>query len=279
MPNLTQALLVFQSNATNKVGQYLFDLYTAWRVLAICVVIAIILSLIFMVFLRCCGTLLIWLTLLAFVVVLAVIAGLFWDKSKTVPDPGDQLNYQILAVIFWVFDGVFVLIVIAMYDDIQLALAINEAAATFLYQACTVMFVPFYGILWAIGFLIYWIPTVIFIYSIGTYSQYGITPMPSVKWDDRTKNLWYYQLFGLFWVMAFILAFVQFIVAATALQWYFSSGSDQAGSGSVTKSAYWSFRYHAGSLAFGSFILAIVMFIRFIFEYMKVLNLLLFNLI
>lgn len=270
LPNLTQAVLIFQSNATDKVAQYLFDLYTAWQVLAISVGVAVILTLIFMLILRCCAKLLIWLSMLAFIAILGIIGWFFWDKYQNTTDPGDQMNYKILAIIFWVGDGVFVLVLIAMYDDIQLALSIIEAAATFIFQACTVIFVPFYAIVWAVGFLIYWIGTVIFLYSVGTFSQYGITPLPSVQWDETTKNLWYYHLFALFWIMAFILAWVQFVVAATAVQWYFSSSSDTAGSGSVCKSTYWSFRFHVGSLAFGSLILAIVMFIRFIFEYMKV---------
>jgi len=90
-----------------------------------------------------------------------------------------------------------------------------------------------------------------------------------VNWDSDITNLWYFHLCALFWVVAFFIAVLQFVIAATAAQWYFSSSADTSGSGSATKSLYWTVRYHLGSLAFGSLILAIVMFIRFIFEYMK----------
>lgn len=78
-------------------------------------------------------------------------------------------------------------------------------------------------------------------------------------------------LFGLFWIIAFIVALEQFIVAATCCMWYFSGdGSDVAisfgdvGVGIATK---WAFRYHLGSLAIGSFLIAVVQMIKVVFEY------------
>jgi hypothetical protein len=62
---------------------------------------------------------------------------------------------------------------------------------------------------------------------------------------------------------------LMFVIAATCGQWYFSCKSDASGSGSTIKSIYWVYRYHLGSLAFGSFLIALVQFIRIIFEYYK----------
>ena len=54
--------------------------------------------------------------------------------------------------------------------------------------------------------------------------------------------------------------------------WYFTGhGSDDTesqGKYSVGKAVWWSIRYHCGSLAFGSFLLAVVTMIRVIFEYL-----------
>jgi hypothetical protein len=269
LPSAKDAVKFFQSAATDKVGQYLFDLYTARQVLGMAVGISIVLTILFMVILRCCAKTLMWITLFAFAILLAVLGYYFYKEYQSAADPGDALNYKIIAIILWCLDGAFLLGIWCMYDDIQLALAIIEAAAAFIFQTFTIIIFPFYAIALTVAFMIYWIYTVLYIYSIGTISQYGTTPLASVAWDDSTRYLWYYHLFGLFWVLAFLLAWVQFVVAACAAQWYFSSSSDTAGKGSVCKSTYWSVRYHMGSLAFGSLILAIVMFVRFIFEYMK----------
>ena len=154
-------------------------------------------------------------------------------------------------------------------EDINLGIGVVEAAASFVFSNFCILLVPIVMIIFSCGFIAYWIATTLYVYSIGDITQYKDTPFPSVDWDRNTNNLWYYLLVAIFWGLAFLLAIEQFIIAATATQWYFTSNSDQGGSGSVCKSVWWTFRYHLGSLAFGSLILAIVNLIRFIFEYMR----------
>lgn len=51
--------------------------------------------------------------------------------------------------------------------------------------------------------------------------------------------------------------------------WYFTSTADSRGSFSIFKGFWWSFRYNLGSLALGSFVLAVIWVIRIIFEYFE----------
>lgn len=81
--------------------------------------------------------------------------------------------------------------------------------------------------------------------------------------------MWLYTLFGYLWMNAFLIGIAQFVISAAAAMWYFTSTSDSNGSGSTIKGFYWAFRYHLGSIAFGSFLIALVQFIRLIFEYYK----------
>eukprot|EP00826_Nyctotherus_ovalis_P013998 TRINITY_DN1385_c0_g1_i22.p1 TRINITY_DN1385_c0_g1~~TRINITY_DN1385_c0_g1_i22.p1 ORF type:complete len:402 (+),score=98.39 TRINITY_DN1385_c0_g1_i22:734-1939(+) len=222
-----------------------------------------------MVLLRCCAKVLVWATFLGFLILLGMLGYLLYNEGTKALDEGDKLNYTVLAIILWAVDGIVLLVIFCVFDEIQLALNIITVSATFVFSNCCTLLVPIIAILATCGFIAYWIATMVFIYSIGDITQYGTSPFPSVEWDDVTHNLWYYQLFALFWVVAFFIAVLQFVVAATAAQWYFSSNNDENGSGSLCKSFFWSIRYHLGSLAFGSLILAIVMFIRFIFEYMR----------
>eukprot|EP00826_Nyctotherus_ovalis_P027364 TRINITY_DN2138_c0_g3_i5.p1 TRINITY_DN2138_c0_g3~~TRINITY_DN2138_c0_g3_i5.p1 ORF type:complete len:272 (-),score=60.83 TRINITY_DN2138_c0_g3_i5:583-1398(-) len=223
-----------------------------------------------MLLLRLCAKVLIWLTFIATVVLIAVIGGLLFSKSMSDEvDDGDKLNYKIFAIICWAVDLIILLIIFCICSDIQLGVAIVEAAAMFTFSNCTVLFVPIVMIILTCGYIVYWIACTIYVYSIGDITQYGGTPFASVEWETATHNLWYYQLVALVWIVAFLLAVEQFIIAATAVQWYFSSSSDQGGSGSICKSLWWAVRYHMGTLAFGSLIVTIVTLVRFIFEYMK----------
>lgn len=57
------------------------------------------------------------------------------------------------------------------------------------------------------------------------------------------------------------------MIAATVCQWYFYQGSDCDKSASVWKSFKWGIWWHCGSIAFGSFLIALITFIRIVFEY------------
>jgi hypothetical protein len=79
----------------------------------------------------------------------------------------------------------------------------------------------------------------------------------------------YYMFFGLLWIMAFIIACSDFIIIVAACTWYFSHTSDTDGEAEVMLGLKWIFKYHGGSLSFGSLIIAIVMMIRIVFEFIR----------
>lgn len=84
--------------------------------------------------------------------------------------------------------------------------------------------------------------------------------------------MWYY-LFGLFWMVAFLISLQQFIIACACCMWYFSGGGsdkpdDQGYGVSLIKAMGWGCWYHLGSVAFGAFLIALITFIRVIFEYL-----------
>eukprot|EP01017_Pseudomicrothorax_dubius_P041517 TRINITY_DN6650_c0_g3_i3.p1 TRINITY_DN6650_c0_g3~~TRINITY_DN6650_c0_g3_i3.p1 ORF type:complete len:295 (-),score=68.40 TRINITY_DN6650_c0_g3_i3:77-865(-) len=70
-----------------------------------------------------------------------------------------------------------------------------------------------------------------------------------------------------FWNCALFMAISQFIIASCAAMWYFSNGGGQQYHNPLTRSVWRVFRYHLGSLAFGSLILAIVQTIRVVISY------------
>lgn len=117
--------------------------------------------------------------------------------------------------------------------------------------------------------LVVWCYFAAHIVSIGELEQSGNGPLTKVVWSPETRYVFLYSLFGYLWLNAFIIGVTQFIISASAALWYFTSSGDSNGKGSLMKGLYWVFRYHLGSIAFGSFLIALVQFIRIIFEYYK----------
>lgn len=72
------------------------------------------------------------------------------------------------------------------------------------------------------------------------------------------------HIIGLFWILAFIFASLDFIICCATALWYHKT--DKKDVHAIKKSVHYLFRYHIGSVAFGSFIIAIVWIIQFVFE-------------
>lgn len=135
----------------------------------------------------------------------------------------------------------------------------------------SVFFVPLIIFVLTIAFYIWWVAVSVFIYSAGEIKADGSSPIAKVVWDDTTRYAWWYHLFGLFWINAFLSALNQFVIASSACIWYFEQGSESPSPTRfpVLTSFYRAFRYHLGSLAFGSLIIAIIQFMIAVLEYVK----------
>ena len=127
----------------------------------------------------------------------------------------------------------------------------------------------------AIGLVCFiaWTFALLCVASIGPITVDSVaTQTKDIEWDDKTYWAMWYMLFGFLWIMAFIISCNEFVVIVSAITWYYSDKTvpdDDGipGDSDVSTGFWWSFRYHMGSLAFGSFLLACVWVIRIIFEY------------
>jgi len=240
--------------------------------MAISVAISVVVAIIYLLVLRCCAGVIIWLSILA---ILASMGGggywLYATKDKYVAsDPThDYMTYGAYAM--WGVTGFFALIILCCCSRIRLAVAITKVASSFIYRTPTIILLPIFFMLLIIAWIVAWVFLAVWIMSVGE-PQPRPAPldfMTEVKWSDQTRYIFLYHLFGGLWVNAFLIGCFQFIVASACAIWYFSHTSDTAGSGSVLMGIKWILRYHLGSIAFGSFIIAVVEFIRIIFEYYR----------
>jgi len=86
-----------------------------------------------------------------------------------------------------------------------------------------------------------------------------------------TWSVWL-MVFGFLWLVSFLIACNEFVIIVSSITWYYSDKTipdDDGipGDSDVRVGFAWTYRYHMGSLAFGSFILTIIWIIRIIFEY------------
>ena len=78
-----------------------------------------------------------------------------------------------------------------------------------------------------------------------------------------------YNLFGFFWGLFFLEALDQMVLAGAFASWYWVLDKRDVPSTPLLASFYRVFRYHLGTLAFGSLIIAIIRMIRVMIEYIE----------
>jgi len=268
----------------NMFEEWISDIKTTWQVIAVSVAVAFVIGLVYMVLMRYCSGVLTWLAIVAFIVGSAILGWRFYAEAKTLEDStagtssasNDDSTTEktiktdkIIAYICWAIAGASIVMVLCLFGRIRLAIAILKAAADYVKETLIVFLVPIVAVLILAAFFAYWAITAVYLVSAGDPVQIKDSAFGTFDYDKKLQYYMIYHLFGLLWLSAFIAASVQFIIASSTCIWYFSQGTGQGASGTVRKSVWRFFRYHFGSIAFGSFILAVVQLIRIILAYME----------
>ena len=91
--------------------------------------------------------------------------------------------------------------------------------------------------------------------------------MPSNNLEIFTQL---FNLFMLLWGLFFLSALEELVMAGAFSAWYWTfNKKDDLPSAPLSLSAWRAFRYHLGTLAFGSLIIAIIRFIRIMIEFVE----------
>lgn len=154
--------------------------------------------------------------------------------------------------------GLYILCMLCCCSRIRLAIAILKAAAEFVNSNLRIFLLPVFFVVITIVFFAWWLATGLYVYSVGTVEKGTLSSLPNIVWSQNTRYVWLYHVFGMLWMIAFLVGAIQFVIATMAATWYFSHGSDSGGKASMAKGCCWFCRYHLGSIAFGSLIIAIV---------------------
>ncbi|KAF4670059.1 hypothetical protein FOZ61_001888, partial [Perkinsus olseni] len=199
----------------------------------------------------------------------------------------------------------YLLLLLCLCKRIRLGIALNKVAAQFVYNNKLVLIIPVLQTLKCMGWWAVWLVAVCFTISnvpesrvkTGTYTDYAVAasfeecvePSQVYVYGRYTDGngliqnvyackeprynldiLFAYEFFSLLWVNAFVIAFGQMIIAGAVGVWYFTPNSEKGSLG--TKPLRTGIKnavvYHQGTLAFGSFVLAIVQFIKWWLRYL-----------
>lgn len=191
--NITKPILepfmqkFYKNYDVEKYTAYIADLAKAWYVMAICVGAAVVVSLVYLLILRCCAGVLIWLSI--FGILGAMGGGGYWlyatKDNYPIEDPTH--NYmQYGAYALWGVAGFFALLSLCCCSRIRLAVAIMKVTSSFIFRTPTILVLPIFFLVLVVGWIVGWTFLAIWIMSVGE-------PMPraaplefltEVKWSD-----------------------------------------------------------------------------------------------
>eukprot|EP01155_Anaeramoeba_flamelloides_P051656 Anaeramoba_flamelloidesc42478_g1_i3.p1 GENE.c42478_g1_i3~~c42478_g1_i3.p1 ORF type:complete len:893 (+),score=172.02 c42478_g1_i3:107-2785(+) len=269
-----------------KISQILGDLVQAWYIILAAPFAAFILSFVWLGLMKRFSAFMVWFTICAYFVVVGAITYYFYLQYKTSKEKyesdqsieGDNTNSKVFMYFYFISGGIFVisfLLVIFLRGRIRLAIQIVKEAAKAIQASKRIVLFPVITFLALACLYAWWVPVGIFMMAAGNPELKKKTNDGEDYWkldyenDTRTNYATIYHLFGLFWTNAWIMAITQATVAGTIAQWYWTRDKENLPNGPVKTSFKRILRYHLGSLAFGSFILAFIQIIRFLMERLK----------
>jgi hypothetical protein len=212
--------------ANGNIGRYIGDLGTCWWVFLVMVAISAVLGFLYLALLKCFAKPILYLSFLVMFVAL-VGGGFYAFFSYNYYSLGDHTISVMkgMGILLWILAGLSLLTVLCCWSRIRLGAAIVQAASDFVSATPSIFAVPGLFFLVICIWIAFWIVSAVYVYSVGTAVQ-GSTPIFSnIQWNNTTRYIWIYHLFGLFWISAFIIGCAQFAIAVATCVWYFTQGA------------------------------------------------------
>ncbi|TMW65022.1 hypothetical protein Poli38472_009189 [Pythium oligandrum] len=289
------------------VGRAIGDIEHTWEIiLAFGGGAALVLGFVFIFMMKYCAGCFVWIALWAFVLMLLLFAlmastkaGIIKDSdisklSSTLADAGivaasqnglqvpENLRasedkkkvYAVVAYVFYALSGVAFLLVCFFQKKIRITVGIIKEASRAIQRLPLLVFFPLIPFVMILVLFIYSAIIGAFIYSsaelkVDKLGASASTMLSKVDSNLAMRILLGYHFFGFLWTNQLINAISMCTIAGAICRYYWSREKNAAEMGRfpVMYSFKNCFRYHFGSLAFGSFIIAVVQFIRAILMY------------
>ena len=165
----------------------------------------------------------------------------------------------IVVGILWVLYN-FLLCV--MIPRISVALKVMNIASSCLASIPTVLVMPILTWILTVALYVYFVVILWYLASAGTWDAEA----RRYVWNSELQRLMLVHFFGTLWGHAFILAMGNLVVAGATAEWFLADDKKFLSMPALS-SLHRTVRYHIGTAAVGSFLIAVVQMIRWAFRY------------
>uniref|UniRef100_A0A4W5R4M0 Choline transporter-like protein n=1 Tax=Hucho hucho TaxID=62062 RepID=A0A4W5R4M0_9TELE len=291
-----------------EVGMKIFEDYaSSWYWILIGLVITMVVSLAFILLLRFTAGVLLWLIIFGVIAVVGYgIWHCYWEFSTlrgkphsdgdvTISDIGFQMDFRvylqlsqtwlILMISLSVIEATIIVILIFLRRRVRIAIALLEEGSRAIGYIMSTLFYPIITFVLLAICIAYWAVIAVYPLYVGllslTFSQTNVTTVcPGSQCTFAFyggESLYHHYIFVLqlcnllvfLWLVNFTIALGQCTLAGAFASYYWALKKPQdIPSCPLFSSFSRAVRYHTGSLAFGSLILALVQMFRIVLEYL-----------
>lgn len=271
-------------------GRFVGALGNCWQILLIATAISMSLAGLYLILLRYCGC------ISVFMSILAIESTLAYSSYRLLRTASDSLSYrndpvmvnsfQISAVVMCCTAILFLLFAMVNMSRLLLAGAFISHAARALVELKRLLILPFITFVVLLLLFGYGLFVTVCLFSAGEFSTriatISATSPPFIRvvtesFQVSTKLRWLfvYHLWGMYWSVNFVLAINEMITATAMSLWYFSPENRITGlkdftiADPVSYSAQLTLKYHLGTLALSSSSVALVEHFRAFFLYLE----------
>ncbi|BFZ05594.1 hypothetical protein BsWGS_08633 [Bradybaena similaris] len=308
-------------NAKEFGDKIIADVTASWWMILVGLVVAMVISLIWITLMRFIAGFMVWLTVLAFVAVWIGLAGASWYLYYINRGSHETMTVYLVwrltfekenlflagGIIFGVIMVVVLLILLVLCSRIRIAVALIKQSSKAVGAMWSTLFWPVFPFILQIAVVALWGSVATFLASVGRNGDPGANNLTTadgnlsydaikektndllekipcdvnssvtggfcgfIKYGkgDWTIYLQVYNLFMLFWLVNFVAALGHLTLSGAFSSWYWAFDKHKDVPALPLLGAFGRcFRYHLGTLAFGSLLIAIVQLIRACLEYL-----------
>ncbi|XP_022244407.1 choline transporter-like protein 1 [Limulus polyphemus] len=169
------------------------------------------------------------------------------------------------AIFATIFTVIFLLIIIIMRKRIELVSALFKEAGKALATMPLLLFQPVVTFITLAAIVVGWFVGYLYIHTAKDVTVDPETDYVTFHLTTFFRLMKWYHLFALFWFTQFVISCQHVVIAGAVATWFFTRDKKKLSTPILT-SLYNLIRYHLGSVALGSFVVALLKLIRAIFK-------------
>jgi len=279
------------ANASDYMKMWMSDIYTARSVIfGFGFVIALVFAFLFtyLMSIECVAELLVWGCIFGVLAIAVGMTGMAYSTLKEWKDEDPEQHTasqkSALEGFVWTLQIVcflWFLLMCWMYKAIQVAIKCVVMGSTAIEEMPALVFFPILQIFGFCLFMVPWMFYALYIASDGEFKKEyatlaGNEVVVSRTWDSNDESnvsgkLWF-MLFALLWTMNFISNFGALVISHSVATWYFTKPEERVeaiNNYTIYESFKLCLRFHTGTVALGSFLIAAVQFMRAVALYIQ----------